>query len=180
MSRAFVKEDAGGEAHDLPERPVPSHANYVTAQGLVQLQTRERELSARHEALKAVAESDDQVRTQRTEIARDLRYLRAQLERAQVVAAHPPAAGETPRVRFGATVEIVDDSGVHHRYRIVGDDEADATKGDISWASPLAKALIGALEGDVVTWRRPAGVVEVEVVRIGVTRKRAASTKGVR
>lgn len=166
MSRAFVKEDAGGEAHDLPERPIPPHANYVTPRGLAQLQARERKLSARHDTLKATAEGDDQARAGRAEIARDLRYVRAQLERAQVVAVYPPREGEVPRVRFGATVDIVDDAGALHRYRIVGDDEAEAAKGDISWASPLAKALIGAREGDVVTWRRPAGVVEIEVTGV--------------
>ena len=51
--------------------------------------------------------------------------------------------------------------------RIVGDDEADASAGEISWASPLARALIGAREGDVVTWRRPAGDAQIEIVRIG-------------
>ena len=69
-------------------------------------------------------------------------------------------------MRFGATVDIVDDAGALHRYRIVGDDEAEAAKGDISWASPLAKALIGAREGDVVTWRRPAGAVKIEVAAV--------------
>ena len=174
MSRAFVRVDAGGEAHDLPERPIPPHANYVTPHGLAQVQARERELSARHDALKAAADGGDQARAGRAEIARDLRYVRAQLERAQVVAAYQPPAGEAPRVRFGAAVDIVDDSGTPHRYRIVGDDEADAARGDISWASPLAKALIGARVGDVVSWRRPAGVVEIEVtgVRFDVTKVR--------
>ena len=178
MSRAFVKEDAGGEAHDLPERPVPRHANYVTARGLAQLQARERELLARHEALNALAEDDGEARTQRAEIARDLRYVHAQLERAQVVQPEPSTADKAPRVRFGATVEIVDDAGVRQRYRIVGDDEADAASGNISWASPLARALIGARAGDVVTWRRPAGVLEVEVVGVWFERDGVCHQEG--
>jgi transcription elongation GreA/GreB family factor len=50
--------------------------------------------------------------------------------------------------------------------RIVGDDEADAPAGYISWASPLARALIGARVGDAVTWRRPAGTAEIEILRV--------------
>jgi transcription elongation factor GreB len=69
-------------------------------------------------------------------------------------------------VRFGATVLIEDENAARRRYRIVGDDEADAEAGDISWASPLARALIGARVGDVVTWRRPAGATDIEVVEI--------------
>ena len=69
-------------------------------------------------------------------------------------------------VRFGATVEIEDETGTRHHYHIVGDDEADLATSDISWASPLARALIGARVGDVVTWRRPAGATEVEVMSI--------------
>ena len=69
-------------------------------------------------------------------------------------------------VRFGATVVIEDDSGARHRYRIVGDDEADVTVGKISWGSPLARSLIGAKVGETVKWRRPAGDTEVEIVAV--------------
>jgi len=164
MSRAFVKEgDDDAAAGDLPERPVPTHPNYVTARGLAQLQLRERELAARHEPLKAVAEEDSAAKQKLREVERDLRYVRAQLERAELV---PASSGPTEAVRFGAEVVIQDEAGVRHRYRIVGDDEADAAVGDISWASPLARALIGAHAGDTVTWRRPAGSTEIEVIEI--------------
>jgi transcription elongation GreA/GreB family factor len=164
MSRAFVKEgDDDAAAGDLPERPVPTHPNYVTARGLAQLQLRERELAARHEPLKSVAEEDSAAKQKLREVERDLRYVRAQLERAELV---PASSGPTEAVRFGAEVVIEDEAGVRHRYRIVGDDEADAAVGDISWASPLARALIGAHVGDTVTWRRPAGTTEIEVIEI--------------
>ena len=54
---------------------------------------------------------------------------------------------------------------------LVGDDEADVAAGRISWASPLAKAMIGAKVGDTVKWRRPAGDAEVEIVGITYPRK---------
>jgi transcription elongation factor GreB len=168
MSRAFVKEsDDDAAAGELPERPVPTHPNYVTARGLAQLQTRERELAARHESLKSASEDDSAVKQTLREIERDLRYLRAQLERAELVQPGPAQKNSDTRgVRFGATVVIEDESGLRHSYRIVGDDEADAAMGDISWASPLARALIDARVGDVVTWHRPAGATDVEIIDI--------------
>ena len=168
MSRAFVKEsDDDAVAGELPERPVPAHPNYVTARGLAQLQERERKLATDHESLKSVSEDDSAARQKLREIERDLRYLRAQLERAELVqAGSANTAPEARDVRFGATVAIEDDNGEQHRYRIVGDDEADAALGDISWASPLARALIGARVGDRVTWHRPAGATDIEIIDI--------------
>lgn len=168
MSRAFVKEsDEDDAAGELPERPVPAHANYVTARGLARLQAREREMAARHEKLKPLSADDSSARQELREVERDLRYLRAQLERAELVPAAPPtAAREAADIRFGAIVEIEDEAGMRHHYHIVGDDEADLAAGDISWAAPLARALIGARVGDVVTWHRPSGVAEVEVMNI--------------
>jgi transcription elongation factor GreB len=77
-----------------------------------------------------------------------------------------PAAQPRDGVHFGATVEIADEDGTRHVFHIVGDDEADVAAGRISWASPLAKAMIGARVGDVVKWRRPAGDADVEIVKI--------------
>lgn len=170
MSRAFVKEsDDDQTAGDLPERPVPVHANYVTPRGLTQLQSRVRELAVTHEQLKSEAPDDSAAKQKLREVERDQRYFRAQLERAELVDAPHGDTDKTDKadaVHFGATVTIADDSGAQHRYRIVGDDEADAAAGDISWASPLAKSLIGARTGDVVTWRRPAGNADIEIVDV--------------
>lgn len=161
MSRAFVKEsDEDGD--ELPQRPVPTHANYVTARGLAQLQTRVKELAAAAEALRPNSADDTDAKRQLRVFERDLRYFNAQLERAELVSATP----EHDAVHFGARVTIADDDGKEQVVRIVGDDEADAAAGDISWASPLARALIGAREGDVVTWRRPAGDTQIEIVAI--------------
>jgi transcription elongation GreA/GreB family factor len=104
MSRAFVKEsDDDLTAGELPERPVPEHANYVTPHGMEQLRMRVRDLSDQHEQLKAIADDDSEAKRKLREVERDQRYFNAQLERAEVVdpAGHPP--GE---VRFGATVKL--------------------------------------------------------------------------
>ena len=86
MSRAFVKEsDDDLVAGELPERPLPAHANYVTPRGLELLQARVRELDERHEQHKREADEDSEARQKLREIERDLRYFRAQLERAVLV-----------------------------------------------------------------------------------------------
>lgn len=164
MSRAFVKEsDDDLTAGELPERPVSVHANYVTPHGLEQLQSRARELQEQHEQLALRAADDSEAKQKLREVERDQRYFSAQLERAILVdpAGHPPH-----EVHFGARVTMVDEAGERHCFSIVGDDEADVAAGKISWASPLAKAMIGAKVGDVVLWRRPAGNAEVEIVGI--------------
>lgn len=164
MSRAFVKEsDDDLSAGELPERPVPAHANYVTPLGMEQLRVRVRDLAEQHEQLKAVAEEDSEAKRKLREVERDQRYFNAQLERAEVVdpAGHPP--GE---VRFGATVKVEEADGRIETFHIVGDDEADVAVGKISWGSPLAHSLIGAKVGETVKWQRPAGDTEVEIVAV--------------
>ncbi|GAB2789909.1 transcription elongation factor GreA [Halomonas shantousis] len=71
---------------------------------------------------------------------------------------------KTGKVIFGVTVELVNlDTDDEVRYQIVGEDEADIKKGKISVTSPIARALIGKEEGDVVVVRTPGGDVEYEV-----------------
>jgi transcription elongation GreA/GreB family factor len=167
MSRAFVKEsDDDLAAGELPERPLPPHANYVTPRGLELLQARVRELADRHEELKPLAGDDSEARQKVREIDRDLRYFRAQLERAAVV---DTANQPRDEVHFGAIVKIEDDEAKEQEFAIVGDDEADVAAGKISWASPLAKAMIGSRIGDTVVWRRPAGEAQVHIVDVRYT-----------
>jgi len=164
MSRAFVKDsDEDQVAGELPERPLPAHANYVTQRGLEQLQGRLRELQDLHERLAPQAGEDSDAKQKLRVVERDLRYFNAQLERAAVVDIRGQPQDE---VHFGAAVTILDDGGRQHRFTIVGDDEADVAAGKISWASPLASAMMGARAGDTVIWRRPAGDAEVEIVGI--------------
>lgn len=164
MSRAFVKEsDDDLVAGELPERPVPPHANYVTVKGLELLQARVRELTVLHEQLKPAADEDSEARQKVREIDRDLRYFGAQLERATLV---DTVSQPRDRVHFGAAVKIEDEEGAVHEFAIVGDDEADVAAGKISWAAPLARAMIGAKIGDTVVWCRPAGEAEVYIADI--------------
>lgn len=73
----------------------------------------------------------------------------------------------TGKVIFGVTVDLADvDSGDELRYRIVGEDEADAKIGLISVNSPIARALIGKGEGDIAQVVTPVGARELEIVKV--------------
>ena len=88
--------------------------------------------------------------------------LEAKLANAQVI--DPALLDDDGRVVFGSTVELIDTSGADTvSYQIVGEDEADIKLGKISYSSPIAKALIGKSEGDVVEVRTPGGLKEFEI-----------------
>lgn len=162
MSRGFVKEDDLEHAGtDLPERPISTLPNYVTATGFERLEQHANALSA--ERLSLVNQKDDQVAIQRLAvIERDLRYVSARLKSAILSA--PPSNNET--ILFGATVTVEDEAGKPHIFTIVGDDEADIKLNKVSWGSPIAKALIRQKVGDTVVWSRPAGNITLEIIKI--------------
>lgn len=161
VSRAFVKEVDGLE-EALPERPQSVHTNYVTPRGLAQLQERVRELSALKSALDGKEDLDSRQQIKRVE--RDLHYYAERVARAVPVR---PETQADDKVHFGAMVEVEDEDGQRQRFVIVGEDEADAAQGRISWVSPLAKALLNARCGDSVVWRRPLGDKQLEILAIG-------------
>ena len=138
MSRAFVKEDDDA-VEDLPDRPISTAPNLVTAEGLAAI---EAEVAALADALAKVG--DD--RAERARINRDLRYWAARRATAQLVA----AATDCSIIRFGCTVTLDRDDGVTQTFRIVGEDQADPEKGTLSYVSPLAQALTGREVGDTV------------------------------
>jgi len=70
----------------------------------------------------------------------------------------------TGKVLFGTTVRLINiDTEEEKQYQIVGEDEADVPKGKISVGSPIARALIGKEEGDVVVVKVPSGTIEYEI-----------------
>ena len=164
MSRAFVNEErfeqAGGE--ELVDRPISEFANYVTPTGALALQDQEAALMAELAPIKKSAEdafNKDKV----AELERDLRYVRARLDSAILV---DPVGQDHQTVLFGASVTVQDDVGQAHCFHIVGEDEADAGINKVSYVSPLAKSLIGQKVGDNVTWLRPAGNLNLEILDI--------------
>ena len=100
------------------------------------------------------------------EIDRKIHWLTKRLESAQVVDPSQRPEDERDRVFFGATVEVEDEDGKTARYTIVGEDKIDTRATKISWRSPIGRALLGKSEGDVITVRRPAGEIEIEIVSV--------------
>lgn len=154
MSRAFVRESDQDAVGPLPELEISEHPNFVTAQGLLQIEKRIADLELQRQQARA---ADDKVLLAR--IARDWRYWTQRRGSAQVV--EPPAALDA--VRFGMQVTLGYPDGTQRVFRLVGEDEAEPAQGLLSWVSPLAQQLMGAQEGDVVKLQGR----EVEVVRIG-------------
>ncbi|MEJ0075149.1 MAG: transcription elongation factor GreA [Alphaproteobacteria bacterium] len=154
MSRAFTKEPDEGEAvEDLPDRPISEHPNLVTAEGLAQIEG--AMARAQDELSRAQAAND---RAGIAHAGRDLRYWTARRSTAQLMS--PPEG--TAKVQFGSTVTIARDDGRRQTWRIVGEDEAEPSRGTLSYASPVARALMGKSVGDVVQ----AGSGEAEIVGI--------------
>jgi transcription elongation GreA/GreB family factor len=145
VSVAFTKEDSAETAAEtlLPDRPIPEGPNLVTADGLAALQ---RQLDAARIAYDAamLIEDVNEKRRQASGPLRDLRYFAERVRTAQVVP--PPETTDT--VTFGSTVTFEREDGRVARYRIVGEDEADPRTGTMSFASPMARALIGKEVGE--------------------------------
>lgn len=182
MSKAFVNEDAAAEVDledeidDGPTLPAGAR-NLLTPEGYARLQAELKHL--RHvERPKVVdivswaagngdrSENGDYIygKKRLREIDRRLRYLMKRLEIAEVV--DPARQTNRDQVFFGAWVTFENSRGETPTVRIVGVDEARLEEGEISWVSPMARALMKAEEGDVVAVRTPQGLDEVEVIRI--------------
>jgi len=163
MSRAFVKEPDGGPPEDeIPERRVSEHPNYVTPAGLKQI---EDEIARLHAERLVVAADPGEVDAgeRLAYLDRELRYFIARLESSILVT---PGGQPGDEVTFGARVRVRGDDGSERGFAIVGEDEADLASGKVSYVSPLAQALLGAHVGDVVTWERPAGDLQLTVLAL--------------
>jgi transcription elongation GreA/GreB family factor len=158
MAVAFTREeDYEAQAADLPNRPVSPHPNLVTATGLQAIEDALDQARAAYGA----AQTAGGVSADRTAMARatrDLRYWSARRATAQLTEP-PPLPGQ---VQFGRTVRIAREDGREQRFRIVGEDEADPALGMISYVSPLARAMFGKRQGDVVM----VSGAEVEILAV--------------
>ena len=158
MSVAFTREeDYEARAADLPDLPVSSRPNLVTRTGLQAIE----EALAKARAAYAAAPAEGAISSDRTAMARatrDLRYWSTRRASAQLTEP-APAAGQ---VQFGRTVRIVREGGREQAFRIVGEDEADPAAGKISYVSPLARAMLGKLEGEIVL----VSDAEVEILQV--------------
>ncbi len=95
-----------------------------------------------------------------------IRFIQKRLEHAEIVDPLQQKQRAGDRVLFGCTVRVENEAGEEKTYSIVGVDEIDLPKGRISWVAPISKALLGAAEGDSVSFRTPGGVELLEIVQV--------------
>lgn len=100
------------------------------------------------------------------EIDRKIRYLTGQLDVAIIVDPLAQGSRAGDRILFGATVTVANGQGEERVLSLVGGDEMDASRGRISWFSPVGRALLGAREGDEVTVVTPGGKEDLEIIKV--------------
>ncbi len=163
MSKAFTKEDGGGEETLLPPRPrsTSGEKRYITSEGYRSLQEELAALLAPVPREEGGTAMEGEARAR--ERARRVQQLTAILDEVKVVSPEAPDEG---RVYFGAWVTLEDEDGAETTYRIVGPDEADVKEGRLSVESPLARALLGREVGETVQVERPRGAVEYTIARV--------------
>jgi transcription elongation factor GreB len=170
MSKAFTREqDAADDEEDgaLPSLPAGGR-NYITPQGYARLRTELLHLidDERPKVVEVVhwaasngdrSENGDYIygKKRLREIDRRIRFLTKRLEIAEPT--DPSVHHGKDQVFFGATVTYAEESGTERTVTIVGIDEADSLQGQVSWISPVARALLKCREGDVVKLVTPAG-----------------------
>ena len=178
MSKAFTKESEADGDEDLPLAPLPAGGkNYITPAGYAAL---------RHELLDLIDNERPQIvdvvhwaasngdrsengdylygKKRLREIDRRIRFLTKRMEIAEIT--EPSVHHGSDQVFFGATVTYADAAGLARSVRIVGIDEADSAKGEVSWVSPIARTLLKAREGDELTLITPQGPVLIEVMEV--------------
>ncbi len=150
----------------------------ITARGAEKLRVELKQLKSveRPRVIQAIAEAREHgdlkenaeyhaAREQQSFIEGRIEEINAKLSNAEII--DVTTLGTTGRVVFGATVEVLDeDSGEETTYQIVGEDEADIKEGMISVTSPIARALIGKEEGDVVEFQAPGGLKTYEILSV--------------
>jgi len=181
VNKAFVKEadDDSDDEDGLPGLPpLPAGVrNYLTPQGYQRLRQELMTLldDERPKIVEVVSwaakngdrsENGDYLygKKRLREIDRRIRFLTKRLDIAEV--ADPSVHHGSDQIFFGATVTYANAAGQERTVRIMGIDEADSLAGDVSWVSPIARALIKAREGDEVTLVTPGGVEKLDVLEV--------------
>jgi transcription elongation factor GreB len=178
MSKAFTRETDTEEDEELGLPPLPAGGkNYITPRGYARLRAELLQLidEERPKVVDVVhwaasngdrSENGDYIygKKRLREIDRRIRFLTKRLEIAEVT--DPSVHAGRDQVFFGATVTYAEESGQQRTVTILGIDEADSAQAQVSWISPIARALLKARVGDVVKLVTPAGVQEVEVLRV--------------
>jgi transcription elongation factor GreB len=181
MNKAFTKEtdadDGDDEAYAGAPPVPPGSKNYITHAGYERLQDELKTLvdDERPKVVEAVhwaakngdrSENGDYLygKKRLREIDRRIRFLTKRLEIAEVVDTSKHHGSD--QVFFGATVTYADAHGAEKTITILGIDEADSAQGQVSWISPIARALLKSRQGDEVRMLTPLGVQALEIVRV--------------
>lgn len=188
MSKAFTKEtDSADDDEGLALPPLPPGGkNYITPSGYARLRAELLDLidNERPKIVDVVhwaasngdrSENGDYLygKKRLREIDRRIRFLTKRLEIAEVV--DPSLHAGSQQVFFGATVTYSDDEDGERTITIMGIDEADSRMGQVSWISPVARALLKARVGDEVQLPTPGGVRHLEVVEVQYPPRSAAT-----
>ena len=177
MSKAFTRE-SDAEEDEVGLTPLPvGGKNYITPKGYAALRAELFDLidNERPKVVDIVhwaasngdrSENGDYIygKKRLREIDRRIRFLTKRLEIAEVT--DPSVHFGKDQVFFGATVTYVEEAGDERTVTILGIDEADSLKGEVTWISPIARALLKAREGDVVKLVTPVGVQDIEVLSV--------------
>ncbi len=177
MNKAFTKE-TDAEDDDLVLPPIPvGGKNYITPTGYARLRAElfdliDQERPKMVEIVHWAASNGDRSengdyhygKKRLREIDRRIRFLTQRLEIAEIT--EPSLHHGSEQVFFGATVTYVDAQGDERTVTILGIDEADTSAGQISWISPVARALLKARVGDEVSLPLPQGVQLLEVLSV--------------
>ncbi|MDP3708966.1 MAG: transcription elongation factor GreB [Polaromonas sp.] len=177
MNKAFIKETEPDDDEPTLEPLVAGGKNYITPQGYARLRSELLDLidNERPKMVETVywaasngdrSENGDYIygKKRLREIDRRIRFLTKRLEIAEV--SNPSVHHGSEHVFFGATVTYADDSGEQRSVTILGIDEADSALGQISWISPVARALLKSRVGEEVNLVTPHGVRLLEVLKV--------------
>jgi transcription elongation factor GreB len=178
MSKAFTKETESDDDDDLALPPLPAGGkNYITPAGYHRLRTELINLidAERPKVVEIVhwaasngdrSENGDYIygKKRLREIDRRIRFLTKRLDIAEV--ADPTQHHGNDQVFFGATVTYENSAGVSRTITIKGIDEVDNLQGEVSWVSPIARALLKSREGDEVQLMTPGGLERLEVIKV--------------
>ena len=178
MSKAFTRETDTDDEEELPLPELPAAGkNYITPQGYARLRTELLHLidDERPKVVEVVywaasngdrSENGDYIygKKRLREIDRRIGFLTKRLEVAEI--SDPCVHHGRDQIFFGAKVRYVDEGGQERTVTIMGIDEADSALGQVSWVSPIARALLKARKGDEVKLVTPSGVHEIEVLEV--------------
>jgi transcription elongation factor GreB len=181
MSKAFTRESDStddDDADDVGASPLPAGGkNYITVRGYQRLRAELMHLidEERPKVVEVVSwaasngdrsENGDYLygKKRLREIDRRIRFLTKRLDIAEVT--DPSAHHGSDQVFFGATVTYANARGEQRTVTIKGIDEADSLAGEVSWISPIARALLKAREGDEVKLTTPGGAETIEVLEV--------------